>query len=88
MQEKLDRVNRVLREGLTGIRVIRAFDRIDYEKQRFNEANLDLTSTAIRVNKIMATAMPLMMVAMNFMAIASYGLAVSVLTKAACRWAP
>lgn len=70
MQEKLDRVNRVLREGLTGIRVIRAFDRIDYEKQRFNEANLDLTSTAIRVNKIMATAMPLMMVAMNFMAIA------------------
>ncbi len=51
MQEKLDRVNRVLREGLTGIRVIRAFDRIDYEKQRFNEANLDLTSTAIRVNK-------------------------------------
>jgi ATP-binding cassette subfamily B protein len=70
MQEKLDRVNRVLREGLTGIRVIRAFDRIDYEKRRFNDANLDLTSTAIRVNRIMAGAMPLMMVAMNFMAIA------------------
>jgi ATP-binding cassette subfamily B multidrug efflux pump len=70
MQEKLDKVNRVLREGLSGIRVIRAFDRIDYEKKRFNEANLDLTSTAIRVNRIMATAMPLMMVAMNFMAIA------------------
>ncbi len=70
MQEKLDRVNRVLREGLTGIRVIRAFDRINYEKRRFNDANLDLTSTAIRVNRIMAGAMPLMMVAMNFMAIA------------------
>jgi ATP-binding cassette subfamily B multidrug efflux pump len=70
MQEKLDKVNRVLREGLTGIRVIRAFDRIDYEKRRFNDANLDLTSTAIKVNRIMATAMPLMMVTMNFMAIA------------------
>jgi ATP-binding cassette subfamily B multidrug efflux pump len=70
MQEKLDKVNRVLREGLTGIRVIRAFDRIDYEKRRFDDANLDLTSTAIRVHRIMATAMPLMMIAMNFMAIA------------------
>ena len=70
MQEKLDRVNRVLREGLTGIQVIRAFDRIDYEKQRFNDANLELTNTAIRVHRIMAIAMPLMMVAMNFMAIA------------------
>ena len=70
MQEKLDKVNRVLRESLTGIRVIRAFDRIDYEKRRFNDANLDLTSTAIKVNRIMATAMPLMMVTMNFMAIA------------------
>ncbi len=70
MQEKLDNVNRVLREGLTGIRVIRAFDRIDYEKQRFNEANLDLTATAVRVNRIMATAMPLMMLTMNLMTIA------------------
>ncbi len=70
MQEKLDNVNRVLREGLTGIRVIRAFDRIDYEKRRFNDANLDLTSTAVRVHTIMATAMPLMMVAMNFLTIA------------------
>ena len=70
MQEKLDKVNRVLREGLTGIRVIRAFDRIDYEKRRFDDANLDLTSTAVRVHRIMATAMPLMMVTMNFMAIA------------------
>ena len=70
MQKKLDKVNRVLREGLIGIRVIRAFDRIDYEKGRFDEANLDLTDTAVRVNKIMATAMPLMMIIMNFMSIA------------------
>jgi len=70
MQEKLDKVNRVLREGLTGIRVIRAFDRIDYEKNRFNEANRDLTNTAIRVHRIMATAMPLMMVSMNLLTIA------------------
>jgi ATP-binding cassette subfamily B multidrug efflux pump len=70
MQEKLDKVNRVLRENLTGIRVVRAFNRIDFEKERFNEANLDLTTTAIRVNRIMAAAMPLMMVAMNFASIA------------------
>ena len=50
----LDKVNLVLRESLTGIRVIRAFNRLDIEKKRFYEANLDLTDTSIRVNKIMA----------------------------------
>lgn len=70
MQVKLDKLNLVLRENLTGIRVIRAFNRIDHEKQRFNEANRDLTSTAIKVNKIMAAMMPVMMLVMNFTSIA------------------
>jgi ATP-binding cassette, subfamily B, multidrug efflux pump len=70
MQVKLDKLNRVLREGLTGIRVIRAFNRIDHEKSRFHEANQDLTNTAIRVNKIMAGLMPMMMLVMNFTTIA------------------
>jgi len=70
MQVKLDRLNRVLLEGLTGIRVIRAFNRIDYEKKRFHEANRDLTATAIKVNRIMAALMPLMMLIMNFTSIA------------------
>jgi ATP-binding cassette, subfamily B, multidrug efflux pump len=70
MQVKLDRLNLVLRENLTGIRVVRAFDRIDYEKRRFEEANADLTNTAIKVNKIMAVMMPAMMLIMNFTTIA------------------
>ncbi|WP_443659896.1 ABC transporter ATP-binding protein [Clostridium algidicarnis] len=70
MQIKLDKLNLVLREGLTGIRVIRAFNRNDHERERFNEANRDLTSTAIKVNKLMSILMPLMMLVMNFTTIA------------------
>ena len=51
IQVKLDKLNRVLRESLTGIRVIRAFNRIDHEKKRFHEANQDLTNIAIKVIK-------------------------------------
>lgn len=70
MQIKLDKLNLVLRENLTGIRVIRAFNRLDHEKKRFTEANRDLTDTAIKVNKIMAAMMPVMMLIMNFTSIA------------------
>lgn len=70
MQVKLDKLNLVLRENLTGIRVVRAFNREEHEQQRFNMANMDLTETAIRVNKLMAAMMPLMMLIMNFTTIA------------------
>ncbi len=70
MQLKLDQLNLVLRENLTGIRVIRAFNRIGHEQERFNEANLDLTGTAIRVNQIMASIMPVLMLTLNFTAVA------------------
>ena len=70
MQLKLDRLNLVLRENLIGIRVIRAFNRIEREKKRFNDANTDLTETAIKVNKIMASLMPIMMLVMNLTTIA------------------
>ncbi|GER66301.1 ABC transporter ATP-binding protein [Weizmannia acidilactici] len=70
MQKKLDALNRVMRENLTGIRVIRAFSRTDFEKERFDHANVDLTNTAIRVNKIMAVMMPMMMLILNFSTIA------------------
>lgn len=70
MQIKLDKLNLVLREGLTGIRVIRAFDRTDYEQARFTGANRDLTGTAIQVNKIMAALMPILMLVMNLTTIA------------------
>ena len=70
MQTKLDTLNRILLEGLTGMRVIRAFNRIEHEQQRFNAANLDLTNTAIKINQIMAGLMPMVMLVMNFTAIA------------------
>ncbi len=65
IQKKIDKINLVLREGLTGIRVIRAFNRIEDEKRRFHEANLDLMETSIQVNRIMAVLMPVMMLVMN-----------------------
>ena len=65
VQFKLDRINLVMRENLTGIRVIRAFNKVDHEKARFEEANADLTNTYIKVNRIMAFLMPMMMMIMN-----------------------
>ncbi|MGE5588937.1 MAG: ABC transporter ATP-binding protein [Clostridia bacterium] len=65
IQEKIDRINLIVRENLEGIRVIRAFNRTDYERRRFHEANLDLTETSIRVNRLMALLMPAMMLIMN-----------------------
>ncbi|ERK28356.1 ABC transporter ATP-binding protein [Clostridium intestinale] len=69
MQTKVDKLNLVVREGLTGIRVIRAFNRTDFEKDRFKAANKDLTDTAIKVNKLLATLMPLMMFVFNLLTI-------------------
>jgi len=65
VQKKIDRVNLVLREKLTGIRVIRAFDTIEKERIRFADANEDLTDNYIRVNKVMAFMMPSIMLIMN-----------------------
>ncbi len=65
IQSKLDQINLVVRESLIGIRVIRAFNRSDDQKRRFHLANLDLTDTSIRVNQIMASMMPVMMLLMN-----------------------
>lgn len=70
MQEKLDKLNLVLRENLTGIRVIRAFNRTEQERKRFDRANSDLTDTAVKVNRIMASLMPIMMLVLNFASIA------------------
>ncbi|ADU26002.1 ABC transporter ATP-binding protein [Ethanoligenens harbinense] len=67
VQKKLDKINLVLRENLTGIRVIRAFNRIGHENARFDEANQDLTRTYITVNRIMAFLMPVLMLALNVM---------------------
>lgn len=70
MQKKLDRLNMVLRENLTGIRVIRAFNKLIHERERFKDANGDLTNTAIKVNQTMAVMHPAMMLIMNLTTIA------------------
>src|SRR5579864_206939 len=70
MQKKLDKLNLILDEGLTGVRVLRAFDRKKYEEHRFDEANLDLTNVAIKVNRMVASLMPIMMLCLNFSSIA------------------
>ncbi|NLN48798.1 MAG: ABC transporter ATP-binding protein [Clostridiales bacterium] len=66
IQLKIDNLNKVLRESLTGIRVIRAFNKTAYEKERFNQSNKDLTSTSLRVGRLMALMMPLLNVILNF----------------------
>jgi ATP-binding cassette, subfamily B, multidrug efflux pump len=70
MQVKIDRINQVLREQITGVRVIRAFVRFDYEEHRFETANADLTATALRVNRIFVLAMPALMGVMNLSSVA------------------
>ncbi len=70
MQVKIDRINQVLREQIMGVRVIRAFNRTDYERARFEKANADLTSTALRVNRIFVVAFPALMAVMNLTTVA------------------
>ncbi len=72
MQIKIDRVNLVLDEGLTGVRVIRAFGREPHEEQRFDLANLDLTNTAISVYRLIAILFPFMMLILNVTTVAIF----------------
>lgn len=70
LQKKTDKLNLIVRENLTGVRVIRAFNNENHEKERFDAANLDFRDTGIKVNKMMAVLFPVMMIVMNFTSIA------------------
>ena len=70
MQAKIDRLNLVIGEGLSGVRVIRAFDRGAHQRERFDQANLDLTNTAIALNRLMAFLMPALIVMLNLTSLA------------------
>ena len=70
MQTRLDTVNRVLREQITGIRVVRAFVREDVERERFGKANDDLTETALSVGRLMALMFPTVMLVLNVSSVA------------------
>jgi len=70
VQSKIDRINQVLREQITGVRVIRAFNRTPFEQERFEQANADLTDTALRVNRIFVIAFPALMAVLNLTTVA------------------
>ncbi len=70
MQSNIDEVNRVMREQITGIRVIRAFVRDKHEQERFGVANTDLTAVSLAVGKLMALMFPLVMLIINVTTVA------------------
>jgi ATP-binding cassette, subfamily B, multidrug efflux pump len=70
MQERIDSVNRVLREQIGGIRVVRAFVREPYETRRFGVSNGELTATALRVGRLLALIFPIVMLVFNATSVA------------------
>src|SRR5437660_12886727 len=70
VQVKIDRITQVLREQITGVRVVRAFIRVRSEGERFEASNADLTATSLRVNRIFALAFPALLGIMNLSTVA------------------
>jgi ATP-binding cassette subfamily B multidrug efflux pump len=70
VQVKVDRINQVTREALSGVRVIRAFVRTRHEEERFEVANQDLTATSLQVNRLFAVMLPLLMAIFNLSSVA------------------
>lgn len=70
MQTKLDQINRVMRETLSGVRVIRAFVRTEHEEERFEDASRDLFETSLSVNRIFALTIPVMTGILNLSTVA------------------
>lgn len=70
VQGKLDKVNAVIQENLTGIRVVKAYNRADHETKRFGEANDEYVDISIRANKLMALMMPGVSIVMNISVVA------------------
>ncbi|MBO0869954.1 MAG: ABC transporter ATP-binding protein [Micromonosporaceae bacterium] len=70
MQTRIDEVNRVVREQIAGVRVIRAFVRDRHEQQRFGRANTDLADVSVRVGQLMAILFPAVMLVVNLSSIA------------------
>ncbi len=65
IQKLIDNLNRVIRENLSGMMVVRAFNRQQFEEKRFDKANLDLTGNMLFVSRVMVTIMPIMMFLMS-----------------------
>lgn len=70
VQSKIDKVNSVVQENVGGVRVVKAYVREDYESDRFNDANVDLSLTTLKVQKILAIIMPLLTIFLNVIVVA------------------
>ncbi len=71
MQERIDRINEVLREQITGMRVVRAFVREQHESERFGVANEELTAVSLSSGKLMAYFFPIVMATLNLSSVAA-----------------
>lgn len=65
MQGRIDRINAILREQITGVRVVRAFTREDYETRRFDVANTDLTRLSVKIGNLFVLMFPVIMLILN-----------------------
>ena len=84
MQERIDDINRVLREQITGIRVVRAFVREPYEQERFDESNEKLTKVALRGGRLMGLMFPTVMVIVNLSSVAVVWFGADLVNAASC----
>ncbi len=82
IQKLTDNLNRITRENLTGIRVIRAFNAETYQKNKFNEANSNLTNTVVFVQKIMGVMSPFMTFVTSSLTLAIYVLGATLISNA------
>jgi ATP-binding cassette subfamily B protein len=71
MQERIDRVNQVLREQITGVRVVRAFVRESEETKRFADANAAVTETSLKTGRMMAMSQPIVLATINLSSVAA-----------------
>ena len=85
MQVKVDRINQVMREALAGVRVIRAFVRVEHEEKRFDEASTDLFQTGLKVNRLFAVTFPVMLFIFNLSSVAVVWFGAFRVRAATCR---
>ena len=82
IQRLTDNINKIARENLTGIRVVRAFNAFDYQQNKFNEANKNLTKTNLFTQRLMGIMSPVMMMIMSGLSLAIYTVGAYLINKA------
>lgn len=82
IQELTDSINRITRENITGVRVVRAYNAEDYQEEKFNHTNTDITATHLFIGKTMAFMLPTMQMVMNGIALSIYWIGAFMINKA------